>query len=52
MTEFEHMMLTVCFSTLVGMTAGTTVSLIINFILDRIAVRRAKKLKVKEFNEK
>ena len=52
MTELEHMMLTVCFSTLVGMTAGTTVSLIINFILDRIEVHRAKKLKVKEVNDK
>ena len=52
MTEFEHMMLVVCFSAAVGTTLGSAIGLVITFIGNRIEAHRAKKRRLKETSDK
>ncbi len=52
MTEFEHMMLLVCFSATIGTFIGTFLGLLINLIGDLGSKHRAKKRRLKENNDK
>ena len=52
MTEFEHMMLLVCFSATIGTFIGTFLGLLINLISDLISKRRAKEYRLKETSDK
>ena len=48
MTEFEHLMLLVCFSVSIGNLLG----LLLGFIWDLISKHRARKRRLKETDEK
>ena len=52
MTEFEHMMLLVCFSATIGTFIGTFLGLLINLISDLISKHLAKKRRLKETSDK
>ena len=52
MTEFEHLMLLVCFSVSIGTTIGNLLSLQSGFVCDLSSKRRAKKCRLKETNDK
>ena len=52
MTEFEHLMLLICFSVAVGTTVGTMLGLLISFVDGLISKHRVRKRMLKENNDR
>ena len=50
MTEFEHLMLLVCFSASIGTAIGTLLGLLISLLSDLFSKHRVKKCGLKENN--